>query len=52
MAFPVRIGFSDFGGRFKYIGSVVSYLIGRYVLQGSKRISNESVIRRVTKTRF
>ncbi|MDN3617240.1 hypothetical protein [Vibrio gallaecicus] len=32
MAFPVRIGFSDFGGRFKYIGSVVSYLIGRYTL--------------------
>ncbi|MDN3617277.1 hypothetical protein [Vibrio gallaecicus] len=52
MAFSTRFSFSDLGVKFECIGSVVSYLIGRYVLQGSKRISNESVIRRVTKTRF
>ncbi|MDN3617507.1 hypothetical protein [Vibrio gallaecicus] len=31
MAFSARLNFSDFGGNFERIGSVVSYLIGRYV---------------------
>ncbi|MDN3617327.1 hypothetical protein [Vibrio gallaecicus] len=31
MAFSVRFSFSDFGVKFECIGSVVSYLIGRYV---------------------
>ncbi|MDN3617191.1 hypothetical protein [Vibrio gallaecicus] len=30
MAFSTRFSFSDFGAKFECIGSVVSYLIGRY----------------------
>ncbi|MDN3617488.1 hypothetical protein [Vibrio gallaecicus] len=31
MVFSTRFSFSDFGGKFECIGSVVSYLIGRYI---------------------
>ncbi|MGF1708979.1 GNAT family N-acetyltransferase [Vibrio kagoshimensis] len=34
MAFPTRFSFSDLVGKFECIGSVVSYLIGRYVFGG------------------
>ncbi|MDN3617319.1 hypothetical protein [Vibrio gallaecicus] len=37
MAFSARFSFSDFGVKFECIGSVVSYLIGRYVLGGNYR---------------
>ncbi|MDN3617513.1 hypothetical protein [Vibrio gallaecicus] len=32
MAFSARFGFSDLGVKFECIGSVVSYLIGRYTV--------------------
>ncbi|MDN3617494.1 hypothetical protein [Vibrio gallaecicus] len=34
MTFSARFSFSDLDGKFECIGSVVSYLIGRYVTGG------------------
>ncbi|MDN3617281.1 GNAT family N-acetyltransferase [Vibrio gallaecicus] len=34
MAFSTQFSFSDLGGKFECIGSIVSYLIGRYVFGG------------------
>ena len=46
MAFSTRFRLGDFGGKFECIGSVVSYLIGRYVLgrnQVVERVTYESL---------
>ncbi|MDN3617380.1 hypothetical protein [Vibrio gallaecicus] len=43
MAFSVRFSFSDLGGKFECIGSVVSYLIGRYVYQRKRRFGENHV---------
>ncbi|MDN3617251.1 hypothetical protein [Vibrio gallaecicus] len=42
MAFSTWFSFSDSGGKFECIGSVVSYLIGRYKLYGGVHKWNHS----------